>query len=523
MQLPFAGLLGLASGAMGFVQKVFSHQGSGAADFDAELASAMSGTNDAGKTPLSRILSEKDSLDEEAFQEIIATPAGMLLFQFMTALREMGLQSSDIQMLVNGGGSQISDEALKAILARQGMGSKDIAALMADPAMKAGIKTQIAASFTEALQNRANSDGIDLDALRALTASDADAVDSIIERIMSGKQLIKGQGAASGQNDFAGRLSGQQTDAQISLIQRNASHIAAEIRTMVAEALKKASSQGLSSTSAGSAMHVEKMIRTAGDTFGVSSEVMSDLFFAADEAARRQAVEQVMAQVNAYLKSNAGQKLSAESAEALAFLKSAMSEQEFAGIENSLKLWHTGQTLPDTKIVLNRETYEALAGRLGNRTPESFYEQHMKSVMDQLRQTLPSQMKNSEGSVTLRLYPPMLGRVDVSMTMQDGQLQAIFKTDQLVTRDILVQNMHVLKDALTEQGIRATQFSVSTTLDNRSFHEGGSAFAQQDGHGRGASRGGQGSDYHSAAYRDDMEYLHPRPYLSDGGGLDLFA
>lgn len=521
LQLPFAGLLGLASGAMGFVQKVFSHQGPGAADFDAELASAMAGANDAGKTPLSRILSEKGALDEEAFHEIIATPAGMLLFQFMTALREMGLQSSDIQMLMNGGGPQISDEALEALLALQGMGRKDIAALMADPAMKAGIKTQIAASFTEALQNRASAGGIDLDALRALTAPDADAVDSIIERIISGKQLIKGQGAASGEAGLAGKLAGQQADVQIGLIQRNASRIAAEIGNLVADALGKASFKSLNSSSAG--LNVEKMIQTADRIFGLSSEAMSDLFFAADEAARKQAVEQVASQVNAYLKSRAGQELSAESAEALAFLKSAMSEQEFAGIENSLKLWQAGQTLPDTRIVLNRDTYEALAGRLGGRAPESFYEQHMKSVMDQLRQTLPSQMKNSEGRVTLRLNPPLLGRVDVSMTMQDGQLQAIFKTDQLVTRDILVQNMHALKEALTEQGIRATQFSVSTTLDNRSFHEGGFAFARQDGHGRGASRGGEGSGYRGAAYRDDEVYLHHRSYLSEGGGLDLFA
>lgn len=521
MQLPFAGLLGLASDAMGFVQKVFSHQRPGAADFDAELASAMSGANDAGKTPLSRILSEKDVLDEEAFHEIIATPAGMLLFQFMTAMREMGLKPSDIQMLVSGGGSQISDEALETLLALQGMVGEDIAVLMADPDMKTGMKAHIAASFTESLQSRASADGIDMAALLGLTASDADAVDAVIERIMSGKQLMKGQGAASGQDGFAGRLAGQQAEARMGLIQRSFPHIAAEIGTMVAQALGKASFKGLNSSSAG--LDVERMIRIAGNTFGVSSEVMSDLFFAADQAARDQAVEQVTAQVNAYLKSNAGQKLNAESAEALAFLKSAMSEQEFAGIENSLKLWHAGQTLPDTKIVLNREAYEALAGRLGGRSPESFYEQHMKSVMDQLRQTLSSQMKNSEGSVTMRLHPPMLGRVDVSMTMRDGRLQAIFKTDQLVTRDILVQNMHVLKEALSEQGIRATQFSVSTTLDNRSFHEGGSAFAQQDGHGRRFSRGGQDSGYHGAAYRDDEIYLHTRPYTSEGGGLDLFA
>lgn len=521
MQLPFAGLLGLASGAMSFVQKVFSHQGPGAADFDAELTYAMAAVNDAGKTPLSRILSGEGPIDEQAFQEIIATPAGMLLFQFMTALREMGLQPSDIQILMNGGGAQISDEALQTLLTLQGMGREDIAALMADPALKAGMKTQIAASFTEALQSQANSGGIDLDALLALAAPDAETVDSIIERIISGKQLVKGQGAASGEAGLAGKLSAQQADVQIGLIQRNVPHIAAEIGNLVAETLGKTSFTGLNSSP--QVPNVEKMIQIAGDTFGVSSEIMSDLFFAADEAVRKQAVEQVTAQVSAYLRSNAGQKLGAEPAEALAFLKSAMSEQEFAGIENSLKLWHAGQTLPDTKIVLNRETYEALAGRLGNRTPESFYEQHMRSVMDQLRQTLPSQMKNSEGSVTLRLHPPMLGRVDVSMTMHDGQLQAVFKTDQLITRDILVQNMHVLKEALSEQGIRATQFSVSTTLDNRSFHEGGFAFAQQGGHGRGSFRGGEGSDYHGAAYRDDEISLHTRPYVSEGGGLDLFA
>ena len=72
MQLPFAGLLGLASGAMSFVQKVFSHQGPGAADFDAELTSAMAAVNDAGKTPLSRILSGKGR-DEQAFQKCCHT------------------------------------------------------------------------------------------------------------------------------------------------------------------------------------------------------------------------------------------------------------------------------------------------------------------------------------------------------------------------------------------------------------------------------------------------------------------
>ena len=192
MQLPFAGLLGLASGAMGFVQKVFSHQGAGA-DFDAELTAAMTGGLDTCKSPLSRILSGKAALDEEIFRELLATPEGMLLFQFMAALRETGLTSSDIHLLLNGSGNLMSDEGLGTILAHQGFGEEDIAKLMANPEMKAQIKAGLASSFTAALDGRAAGDGTDMNALRALAASDAATVDSVIDRIVSGKQLPSGR------------------------------------------------------------------------------------------------------------------------------------------------------------------------------------------------------------------------------------------------------------------------------------------------------------------------------------------
>ena len=524
MQLPFAGLLGLASGAVGFVQKVFAGKGSGA-DFDAELASAMAGKADAGKASLSQTLKGAGTLDEETFRNLLATPAGMLLFQFMTALRGMGLESSDIRLLMNGAGAQISDKALGTILAHQGLGQKDIAALLADPAMKAEVKTQLASLFTETLDNRAAKDGIDADALRAITASDEAKVDSIIDRIMSGKQLPAGQGSASWKSDPAAGQAEQQAAIQVGLIQRNVSHITDEIRALLAEALKKAGSPASTASNADGAVSMERMIQVARDTFGVSRDVMSGLFFAADEAARKQAVDEVTAKVSAYLKSQAGQKMGSDAADTLAFLRSAMTEQEFSGIDTAWKLWQPGQTLPDTRIMMGRETYEGLARSLGGHAPETLYEQHMKNVMDQLRQALPSQMKNSEGRVTLRLHPPLLGRVDVSMTMQDGRLQAVFRTDQLITRDILVQNMHILKEALTEQGIRATQFTVSTTFDHGPLNDG-YAFAHQERHGHGLPHQGRGSGTHGRLPGDGEEYAYfpaSATQSSEGGGLDLFA
>ena len=520
MQLPFAGLLGLASGAMGFVQKVFSHQGAGA-DFDAELTAAMTGGLDTCKSPLSRILSGKAALDEETFRELLATPEGMLLFQFMAALRETGLTSSDIHLLLNGSGNLMSDEGLGTILAHQGFGEEDIAKLMANPEMKAQIKAGLASSFTAALDGRAAGDGTDMNALRALAASDAATVDSVIDRIVSGKQLPSGREAISEKTDSAGE---QLAAVRIGALQRNVSYIAGEIKTLIAEALKKIDLPARPATSAANTAKVEKMIRTAGDTFGLSSDVMRDLFFASDEPARKQAVDRATSQVSAYLRSQEGRKLGADAADALALLRSAMTEQEFSGIDTALKLWQPGQTLPDVRIALGRETYEALAGSLGGREPGILYEQHMKGVMDQLRQALPPQMKNSEGHVTLRLHPPMLGRVDVSMTIQDGQLKAVFKADQLVTRDILVQNMHLLKDALAEQGIRATQFSVSSTVDHGPSHEG-YAFAHQERHRQEPSYSARSSGNQDGFAGKAGEYANSSAaaQLSEAGGLDLFA
>ena len=148
----------------------------------------------------------------------------------------------------------------------------------------------------------------------------------------------------------------------------------------------------------------------------------------------------------------------------------------------------------------------------------------MKQVMDQIRRALPAHMKNSEGSVTLRLNPPMLGRVEVNMSMNDGQLQAAFKTDQVVTRDILMQNMHVLRESLAEQGIRATNVTVTTGLDAKSSNDG-YAFTGQDNQGHGFTRNNRRSWSMGRTIKGDEEFVYSRS-TEQGvklAGLDIIA
>jgi len=136
-------------------------------------------------------------------------------------------------------------------------------------------------------------------------------------------------------------------------------------------------------------------------------------------------------------------------------------------------------------------------------------------------------LKNGEGSVMLRLNPPILGRVNVNISMEEGGLNATFKTEQAFTRDMLQQNMHVLREALAEQGIRVTSVSVSSGLFDRPAQDGSAAWGDQ-----GRFQGGTGqSGRHTpqGAYTAEDETLERRydegslAALMSAGGLDLIV
>lgn len=540
MQLPLIQLLGLATGAVGIVQKAFA-QGKSEGRFETQLTSALSAKTDA-KNLVSQLLAKKGGMDEEALQSLLSIPSGVLMIQFMTALKEMGVQSSDIGLLLNGKGEQMSDESLKALLSGLGIGGKDLEAILADPRKMSEIKAQLSDSFKTIISEQAAKDGIEPDALFELAASDSGTIDSIIERLQSVKPGPAAQeqtaipdeaAATTAQTGQAATPSADKVALTIGLIQRNVSHITTEIRAALAQIVKKAEvaapeSAGVASPEEASnpevAAKVSKAVSTAETTLGLSKDTLKDLFFETNPLTRRQVVEQATEKVNAYLKSQEGRILSPEVKEALSFVKAAMSEEEFSGIDRSLKLWNQGQAISEAKLPVDREMFTALSRNLGGDGTAGVFEDHMQQVIDQLKQTLPSSLKNGEGQVTLRLNPPMLGRVEVSMTMQDGQLQAAFRTDQSLTRDILLQNMSILKDALADQGIKATQFSVSTTLDNRS-HGSGFASASHERHGQGFGHQGKGSENQGRSFKENegMVYAQANYQGLLEGSLDIFA
>jgi flagellar hook-length control protein FliK len=495
MQLPFAKLLGLASGAVGLVQKAFTHN-SGKGNFDAELKEALTGKETPGEEGLMKMLREKGIMEKDVLDSLMGCPSGTVLFQFMAELKKIGINPKDMGFLLRGEGAKVSDDAISKLLISSGLEKAEIERIMNDQKVKAQVAMNLAASFKALIQTQAVRDGLDPAAMVKLATADAATVEELVAAAQTGLKTAPSQESA-----FV-----------------SSSQAAAEIRSMLANALT-----GSGETASAAAL-VGKLTATAEKTFDISRETLGELFFSTDKAAREEAVAQVTRQVNAYLAAQGNTPLKAEVLDALSLIKAAMSEEEFSGVDNSLKLLKPGLVVADTPASMDRNLYAALAKQLSSGEPTALYEKQMQQVMNQIRRALPAHIKNSEGSVTLKLNPPMLGRVEINMNMNDGQLQAAFKTDQAVTRDILLQNIHVLRESLAEQGIRATNFTVTSGLDGKPSNDG-YAFGGQERHGHGFSRNDRRSWTPGRAIKGDEDFVYTRS-TGQGeklSGLDIIA
>lgn len=70
------------------------------------------------------------------------------------------------------------------------------------------------------------------------------------------------------------------------------------------------------------------------------------------------------------------------------------------------------------------------------------------------------------GVISLRLHPPELGALRVELRVQDGAMSARLEAETASARSILIDNAHILRDRLAEQGVRIERFDVDL-LDRR--------------------------------------------------------
>lgn len=85
---------------------------------------------------------------------------------------------------------------------------------------------------------------------------------------------------------------------------------------------------------------------------------------------------------------------------------------------------------------------------------------------------LIGQIERGQWKMQMRLQPGALGRVEVALDMHAGGLDAVFSTDNAVTKELLGQGANRLREALTQTG--TTVASVSVNADARGQSGGNS-------------------------------------------------
>ena len=89
-----------------------------------------------------------------------------------------------------------------------------------------------------------------------------------------------------------------------------------------------------------------------------------------------------------------------------------------------------------------------------------------------LANRLISQIERGQWKLQMRMQPEALGRVEVALDMRAGGLDAVFRTDNALTQDLLGQGAQRLRDALTQSG--TTVASVTVHADARGQSGGNS-------------------------------------------------
>lgn len=133
-------------------------------------------------------------------------------------------------------------------------------------------------------------------------------------------------------------------------------------------------------------------------------------------------------------------------------------------------------------------------------------------------QKLTWMVGRQESRADLVLNPPQLGRIEVSISMNGDQANAIFASPNPTVREALEQAMPRLREILQDAGISLGQ----TQVGAESFQQSANKRENGDNHSRGKGNAGSGSMSLSAGLIADSS--SPRQWLRQGNGMvDTFA
>jgi hypothetical protein len=159
----------------------------------------------------------------------------------------------------------------------------------------------------------------------------------------------------------------------------------------------------------------------------------------------------------------AGEKLSFSEANKNVFAEQfSSSTSSQAGAKEKSDLGHTfSQT--DEVVIGNLETGKAgLVKNSGDIISAKPLPVSDENLLDQIQNGLTRQVKGRQ-TVTIKLQPEGMGKIDVKLVLRDQQLVATFMVEQADVKDAMLRKMDSLRDGLAQRGIDVKDIDIKVT------------------------------------------------------------
>ncbi len=111
------------------------------------------------------------------------------------------------------------------------------------------------------------------------------------------------------------------------------------------------------------------------------------------------------------------------------------------------------------------------------------------------------QLKDGTNQVRLRLHPPELGSLQVTIRVENQNMSAMIEVEHTAARDALVENLSLLQKSLGDQGITVAKFDVQV-VDPGQFSNTGSFTANPGFQGQGGGQQNSANAARQARYAD---------------------
>ncbi|WP_028571513.1 flagellar hook-length control protein FliK [Desulfonatronum lacustre] len=151
-----------------------------------------------------------------------------------------------------------------------------------------------------------------------------------------------------------------------------------------------------------------------------------------------------------------------------------------------------------------------------------------RAVLNQVHSGLLQNMGQGRQQLTLQLHPADLGSLTVNLRVVGKEVQAVLRAENQEARQIIAENMPLLRQSLESQGLRVTRLEVSTQLqDQNQFTQlwqgsDGQKFQEQGANTQWAALG-RGLQKNDAGGQDASEQASILLNSPREGGINLIA